>query len=492
MGLFNFLKGGPKTEETPVEKKGDKPAETSSGNKVVVLGLDGFSSSLLSRLMGAGRMPRCAAIRKQGSLVPMANPFPEHTAVAWAELLTGVNAGKNGVFGHEDFTPGSYSTHRPEAAPFRSKTLWEILGEHGKRAVVVNAPVTWPVKEIAGVLISGAPGAKLKEAVHPKSLVPTLEKLGYPENAGAPSAGETPEALMQGVRKSFEKRRKAISHLWEHETWDLFVAAVSETETLHRAFWAASEDPSHPHHGFLMEWYELVDGLIGEMYDRTKSLGGSPAFMLISDHGFTGAKTRFFVNAWLREKGYLSFAGWPPASLEEIADGAAAFCLDSGRIYLNTRGKYPRGCVSPGEEYDRVRAEIAYGLLDLTVNGEHVIEKIYTKEDLFSGPFSEAAPDLVAVAESGFELDGAIDHEELTQMDAVTGVPSWDDAIFFINRLGIVSGKPRVRDIAPTVLDLLEIPANGMDGGSLVCVGAACKKPAPIGDEKAWGRPNIA
>jgi predicted AlkP superfamily phosphohydrolase/phosphomutase len=472
MGLFNFLKGGPKTAEKPVEKKGHKPVETSSGNKVVVLGLDGFSSSLLSRLMAAGRMPRCAAIRKQGSLVPMATPFPEDTAVAWAEFMTGVNAGKNGVFGHEDLTPASYRTHRPEATHVRPRTLWDILGEQGKRAVVVNAPVTWPVKEMAGVLISGAPGAKLQEAVHPKSLVPTLEKLGYPADAGAPPSGETPAALMQAVRTRFEKRRKAIAHLWEHETWDLFVAAISETETLRRAFWAASEDPSHPDHGFLMEWYELVDAFIGEMYDRTKSLGGSPAFMLMSDYGFAEAKTRFFVNAWLREKGYLSFVGWPPASLEEIADGTAAFCLDSGRIYLNTQGKYPRGCVSPGEEYDRVRAEIAYGLLDLTVNGEHVIEKIYTKEDLFSGPFSKVAPDLIAVAESGFELDGAIDHEEQTQMDVVTGVPSRDDAIFFINRLGIVSGKPRVRDIAPTVLDLLEIPANGMDGASLVRVAA--------------------
>ena len=38
---------------------------------------------------------------------------------------------------------------------------------------------------------------------------------------------------------------------------------------------------------------------------------------------------------------------------------ARAFCLDPGRIYLHTRGRFPKGSVDPGAEAETLRTDIS-------------------------------------------------------------------------------------------------------------------------------------
>jgi len=69
---------------------------------------------------------------------------------------------------------------------------------------------------------------------------------------------------------------------------------------------------------------------------------------------------------------------------------------DTGAIFLNVAGREPQGVVPPGREYERAREELAAALLALRDpgDGRPVVERVYRREELYSGAQFEALPDL--------------------------------------------------------------------------------------------------
>ena len=60
-----------------------------------------------------------------------------------------------------------------------SETMWEILSRNGKKVVVINVPVTYPPRQVNGVLISGFLATEIEKAVYPDRFVPNLREMGY-------------------------------------------------------------------------------------------------------------------------------------------------------------------------------------------------------------------------------------------------------------------------------------------------------------------------
>ena len=50
------------------------------------------------------------------------------------------------------------------------------------------------------------------------------------------------------------------------------------------------------------------------------------------------------------------------ARISDVDETTRAFSMTPGRIYINQRGREPRGSVEPGAEYEALREEIAAGL----------------------------------------------------------------------------------------------------------------------------------
>ncbi len=144
-------------------------------------------------------------------------------------------------------------------------------------------------------------------------------------------------------------------------------------------------------------------------------------------------------------------------SIEEIAPGSKAFAMDPTRIYINLKGKYPQGVVEPGAEYEKLRAELAEGLRAITYQGKPVINKVFMKEEVFSGPLMEQAPDLIVLSNYGFDMKGSTNKQVLMDREIFTGMHTQDDAHFFINRKNINEKKPHICDIAPTIMKELGI-----------------------------------
>ena len=158
--------------------------------------------------------------------------------------------------------------------------------------------------------------------------------------------------------------------------------------------------------------------------------------------------------------------------LPDIADGADAYSLIPGRFYINLEGREPRGSV-PQEEYEEVRAELKSELEELTgPNGEPVAERVVTKENAFRGDHDDIAPDLVIVPNHGFDLKAGFKGRKnpFVEFAARNGMHSFGNASLFVDDEGARISDVDLYDIAPTILDLMEIDyeRGEFDGSSLV------------------------
>jgi bisphosphoglycerate-independent phosphoglycerate mutase (AlkP superfamily) len=65
----------------------------------------------------------------------------------------------------------------------------------------------------------------------------------------------------------------------------------------------------------------------------------------------------------------------------------------------------------------------------------------------------------------GYDPKGALAKADVFGRSALTGMHTYDDALFFVNRRGVATEDLDIVDLAPTILTLLGIePPAGMDG----------------------------
>jgi predicted AlkP superfamily phosphohydrolase/phosphomutase len=383
--------------------------------------------------------------------------LPEISAVSWPSFMTGTNPGNHSIYGFTDLKPNTYNLRFPSFGDLRAPTIWDKLGERKKRSIVINQPSTYPARPIEGVLISGFVALSLRKSVHPKSLLPKLEQDGYIIDIDTMRARQDHGYLVNELDRTLDARQRAVNHLWDGEEWDLFEVVVTGTDRLHHYLWDALENTVHPHHEFFLNYYRRVDSFIANIHSRFRKLtnadGTTPGFFMLSDHGFTGIKSEFYLNAWLKKEGFLKMDSEAVDSIEAIGEGSRAFALDPSRIYLNLVGKYPKGCVKP-EDVRPVLSDIKAGLTELACNGERVIEKVFERAEAYDGPFAEQGPDLVAVSKYGYDIKASPKKKELFGQSALTGMHTWDDAFFWSSQQP--PQNLNITDLAPIILQYLE------------------------------------
>ena len=439
-----------------------------AGRKVVMLGLDGTPYTLLKDLIGRGVTPNMAALAGEGRLMQMDSSIPEISSVAWTSTMTGRNPAKHGVFGFTDLRPGTYDMVFPSFATARTNVLWDVLGAAGKRSVVINQPATYPAKPLKGALIAGFVAIDLKKAVHPPELAARLESMGYRIDVDSAKARDDMAAFIEDLFETLRVREHVILDLYDEGGWDFFEAVVTGTDRLQHFLWNAYEDESHEHHATFLDYYRAVDAMIGKIIER---LDDETVLIMMSDHGFTVIKKEVFLNHWLRENGYLAFTSDSPEKLSEIAEESRAFCLDPSRIYINVRGRFPQGSVEPADA-PALTDELAHKLAALIdpETGEAIVRRVYRRDEIFTGPLVEQAPDLVLVSNWGWDLKGSIKRQVLTDTGIFSGMHTQDDAFLFVRGTEVTAAaKPTVRDVMPTILALAGCDAPpDLDGHSLI------------------------
>lgn len=438
------------------------------GTRLALLGLDGVGTPLVEALIDRGVMPRFAALRRLGTLAQMTSTLPTVSSVSWTSFMTGVNPGRHGIFGFTDVKPESYGIAFPTYAQVRAPTIWDALGAEGRRAIVLNVPGTYPAKDIVGVLVSGFVAVSLERAVRPPSALAVLREHGYAIDVDYVNADQRPDAFFVDLFATLEARRRVFRH-YLADDWDCFLGVVTETDRLHHYFWHVWTDPRHPLHQRFLDFYAAVDVLIGEVAD---ALGDTTPLFVVADHGHAAIEAECYPNAWLRSEGLLRFTTEAPRSLADLDPSSRAFVLDPGRVYLNRKDRFARGSVETGPEADEILARIGEGMLALErASGDaprRVLKAMHRRDDLYDGPCVDAAPDAVLEGHVGFDVKGGIGRAELFGRSTLTGMHTYDDALFFVNRPDFPVTGLAITDLAPTMLAWLGCrPVAAMDGRAL-------------------------
>jgi predicted AlkP superfamily phosphohydrolase/phosphomutase len=158
------------------------------------------------------------------------------------------------------------------------------------------------------------------------------------------------------------------------------------------------------------------------------------------------------VNFALKKEGMLKFESDQPSGMKDIDGKSRAFALDPGRIYVHLKGRFPKGCVDESER-DKILQELEQLYNGLEYNGEKIIRDCYRKEEIYSGPLMSQAPDLVLVANRGFNLKGTLNPIDLCAKSIFTGMHNQHDAFLLVRG----SSDKIVPARKPCVTDIVEI-----------------------------------
>ncbi|MGD9015730.1 MAG: alkaline phosphatase family protein, partial [Candidatus Omnitrophota bacterium] len=134
-----------------------------------------------------------------------------------------------------------------------------------------------------------------------------------------------------------------------------------------------------------------------------------------------------------------------------------AFALDPARIYINLKGKYPRGSVDSRDK-EQILKDLEYLFSCLEIDNKKVIRDIYRKEEIYSGVFLDRAPDLILVGNRGFNLKASIKTDRLADKGIFTGKHTQDDA-FLLVRNGRFSETRIPKE--PKVFNVVDILRGG-------------------------------
>lgn len=438
--------------------------------KALIIGIDGVPYSLLRTYIENDTMPNLKKILSQGySLHQMNASIPDISSVSWTSFNTGVNPGEHGIYGFTDLKPNSYSLCFPNSKDIKAPTFWEILGKtdhktstlfqkydpklsHPLRSSILNVPHTYPASSMNGILVSGFVAIDLKKAVFPESAYNYLRSINYLIDVEAEKAREDKMTFMKSIFECFEIRKKAISHFFAEESWDLFFACITETDRLHHFFFDASNDKENPYDEPFLRFYVELDKFIKYLYEQfLKRESEKGFFMILSDHGFAPVKKEVYINRFLEEKGFLVLKN-EGNFYERVENKTKAFNLDPCRIYIHGKDSYPRGTVRK-EEKAALLEEIKKALRTLKgENGDEVIDKIFEKEEIYHGPHTHLAPDLVCLPKDGYDLKGTLEKKEIFGQNIFTGMHTWHDAFCILPEYIAFSKKPSIENLTDYII----------------------------------------
>lgn len=394
--------------------------------RLVIIGLDGVPYDLLKDLTGKGIMPNVKDLISQGLFTKMRSSLPEVSSVAWSSIITGKNPAEHAIFGFTDLYPHSYKLRFSNFNDLKSPPFWE---DNNLSSVIINVPSTYPVREMRGVHISGFVSIDLERSVYPQSLIPHLKSLDYRLDVDSEKAYKSMDLFLSDLDKTLSARIKTSCYLWDNFAWKTFMLVFTETDRLMHFLWSAYENETSKYHRDFLEHFRKIDNAIGEIREK---MAKDDILIMLSDHGFERLDKDIYVSYLLKKEGFLGFKD-TEQQLGNISNSTKAFALDPARIYINSKGKFPSGSVEKSDK-GRVIDDLEEAFKNITIDNRKIIRDIYRKEDIYSGPFLEQAPDLILVGNNGFNLKADIKTDAFTANALFTGKHTQDTAFLLISQ----------------------------------------------------------
>jgi predicted AlkP superfamily phosphohydrolase/phosphomutase len=293
---------------------------SSAGKKLLLASLDGATFDVLGPLMRQGCMPNLAELLKNGVSAELESVIPPVTAPAWVSFMTGKHPGKHGIFEFSQFEPQTYSWRLNNAQHIRSKTLWDLLSEKGKRSVVLHLPYNYPPSPVNGVIVAGwdAPSVETN-FTYPPAIREEIFRL-IPDYASshdvwlwkyqATGSDAQFQAFLDKQTLGVEHGVQLAAHLLATQSWDAFMVHFQQTDWVQHKLWhlieEACTDPKNKSFRVeaLRNWYRKLDQQVGRLVKEAARF--EPSTIILSDHGFGRDYGNACVNYHLKQWGFLA------------------------------------------------------------------------------------------------------------------------------------------------------------------------------------------
>jgi predicted AlkP superfamily phosphohydrolase/phosphomutase len=138
-----------------MEQSGADGSPASGGHQVVFIGIDGATWRALDPLMEQGRLPNLKRMKMEGCYGTLWSTPCYVSPPAWASMLSGYSPGKTGVytFGNFSWEESKFSSVTAEDVAVPS--VWDVASRAGHKVGVTNVPLTYPVRPVNGIMVSG-------------------------------------------------------------------------------------------------------------------------------------------------------------------------------------------------------------------------------------------------------------------------------------------------------------------------------------------------
>ncbi len=295
------------------------------------------------------------------------------------------------------------------------------------------------------------------------------------------------EAFLHQCNEADAERERMFFDALEKVRRGMVACVFDGPDRIQHMFWRYI-DENHP----ARDLYQgrLCTDAIGQMYRRMDDLVGrtmkecdddDTVLMVISDHGFSPFRRGIDLNAWLEKNGYLVLKDGVRGDryLRGVDwSKTRAFCLGLAGLWLNVKGREAEGIVDPSEAGD-LRDEICGKLTGLVdeEKGEPAISRAFNTRRIYSGPYTDDAPDIVVGYHRGYRVSWEAAIGQTTDNVFHDNTRAWSGdhcidpklvpGVMFCNRQ-IETDQPRLMDIGATVLEMFGVGVpKRMDGRAM-------------------------
>lgn len=153
-------------------------AASVSGEKIMILGMDGLDPEVVEQMMADGELPNFRMLKESGSYARLGTVSPPQSPVAWSTFATGLNPGGHGIYDFlwrhtENYLPDVALAVRKPVKVFKllgleipyggggfanrrsGRTFWGETSKAGVLSTVLHCPMTFPPEKVSGEMLSG-------------------------------------------------------------------------------------------------------------------------------------------------------------------------------------------------------------------------------------------------------------------------------------------------------------------------------------------------
>ncbi len=419
--------------------------------KIIVIGLDGGSWTLLQPWINEGILPNFRKLMEKGVWGPFMSTFPPGTIPAWPAMLTGRKPEDLNAFCFICRKKNSYKPQFNRVSYKRS--IWRKLNQYNKRCYIINIPTTQlrDEKDINGGFIAG-PIFNIGDITNNPELQRLIQKIDYQTSPNLRNLKETEilKTLIIHSKKQLYLVKKILN-----KDWDFLFYVNYFTDQISHLFWKYL-DKNHPDYSnneeiifLIQKFYLTIDNFLKILFNKDYFI------FVVSDHGFgpllyeinlinwlqstsflklkekvnpnkkkRKVKEKFFQDRNISERLSLMISKLQKVSgvskiisilskfsfFKELRDRSIikapiistinwdetmAYTIYSYGININLKGREPNGIIDKND-YNKTREIIIEKLLKLKdPEGRRVIEKVWKIEEFYNHPSLDFFPDIL-------------------------------------------------------------------------------------------------